>query len=43
MLKNMSMELMMSNKIFFTFVLSLGFVGCASVPKADQNAPALVK
>ncbi len=39
----MSMELMMSNKIFFTLVLSLGFVGCASVPKADQNASALVE
>ena len=43
MLKNISMELMMSNKILFTLLLSLGFVGCASVPKADQNASAAVK
>ncbi len=43
MLKNISMELMMSNKIFCTLLLSLGFVGCASVPKADQNASTAVK
>ena len=33
----------MSRKIIFTLMLSLGFVGCASVPKADQNASAAVK
>ncbi len=33
----------MSKKIIFTLLLSLGFVGCASVPKADQNAAAAVK
>lgn len=37
------MGFFMSKKIIFTLLLSLGFVGCASVPKADQQASDTVK